>query len=160
MITQKEVKELFYYENGELYWRVSRTNRVKVGQRVGSKTMNKYACATVNNKPYKVHRLIFLYHHGWMPKEIDHINNLKHDNRIENLRPVTKTQNQYNAKLRRDNISGIKNVSWYSQTKKWKVQIKINGKKKHLAYTDDLEFAELIAEEARNKYHKTFARAK
>jgi hypothetical protein len=91
---------------------------------------------------------------------VDHINGIQTDNRIENLRPATYLENNRNARIRKDNSSGCKNVSWRSDRKKWSVAIKINGKRKNLGCFVDLELADLVAHEARDLYHKDFARHK
>ena len=157
MITQSETNQLFSYVDGVLYWKISRSNCVHVGMCVGAEDSNGYQATTINRKHYKVHRLIFLMHHGWLPSEIDHIDNNPRNNKIENLRPTTRRQNQFNAKIRRDNTSGVKNVTWSAQSKKWRVQVRhANGR--YTKYVDDLDLAALVAEEARNKYHASFAK--
>lgn len=94
---------------------------------------------------------------GSMCKLLDHINGVLTDNRIENLRPATVVQNQRNAIKRKDNTSGVKNVSWHKGAKKWGVQMCVNKRIKHLGYYADLELAELVAKEARAKFHLDFA---
>ena len=81
----------------------------------------------------------------------------RNDNSIENLRPAN-SKNQQNAKIRKDNKSGIKGVYWFAELKKWKVDIGVNGKRKYIGVFNDLELAELVAQEARDKYHGKFAR--
>jgi len=66
--------------------------------------------------------LIFLYHHGYLPKFVDHIDGNKKNNRIENLREATKSQNAMNQKVSTRNTSGIKGVMWHKRDKKWFVQ--------------------------------------
>jgi len=88
---------------------------------------------------------------------IDHVNNDRADNRISNLREATYQENNENYKTPKTNKSGVKNVSWYKQLNKWVVSISIKGVKKTIGYFDDLEFAELVAIEARNKYRMEFA---
>lgn len=157
MITQIEAKQLFNYVDGALYWKVSRSNRVCVGMRVGAADKNGYQAACINNKHYRTHRIIFLMHHGWLPAEIDHIDNDRRNNKIENLRPATREQNQFNVQRRRDNTSGVKNVSWASGNKKWQVAVR-HATGRYIKYVEDLELAALVAEEARRKYHGNFAK--
>ena len=88
---------------------------------------------------------------------IDHVNNDRADNRISNLREATYQENNENYKTPKTNKSGVKNVSWYKQLNKWVVSISIKGVNKAIGYFDDLEFAELVAIEARNKYRMEFA---
>ena len=75
---------------------------------------------------YSVHQIVYLMHHGFIPKEIDHINGIKSDNRIENLRGVTRSQNFLNRGISVSNSSGVKNVCWHKGTKKWSVSISFN----------------------------------
>ncbi len=112
-----------------------------------------------NQKLYKVHRLIWLWMTGdWPEKDIDHINGVRDDNRWINLRLADDKRNQQNAKMPKTNTSGIKGVSWHKRDKKWLVNIKIGGKGYCFGAFDSIEFAELVAHEAREKYHGEFAR--
>jgi len=87
-----------------------------------------------------VHRLIALH---FIPNpealpQVDHINRIKTDNRIENLRWVSNQENSFNTnKTRRVTSSTYKGVCWYKKYKKWMAQIGINGKQKTLGYFDD-----------------------
>ena len=64
--------------------------------------------------------------------DIDHINGVKTDNRINNLRLVTRSINLQNASMRCHNTSGFNGVSWHKSTKKWRAQIRVDGKSIHL----------------------------
>jgi len=150
---------LFEYVDGDLLWKnPSNPKRVAVGQKAGTVSKRGYVHVQVHGKIYKTHQLVFLMHKGYMPKLVDHINGVLVDNRIENLREASIAENQQNAKLRNDNTSGLKNVSWHKRTKKWAVQLSFKGKVKHFGSFDDVELASLVAEEARNKYYGQFAR--
>jgi len=148
-ITQDRVLELFYYQNGKLY---SKKNNKEMGCYA-----SRYARIGIDNKNYKLHRIIFLYHNGYMPKMIDHINGNRFDNRIENLREVTNVQNRYNSRLYSTSKSGVKNVYWQKNVGKWNVTMTINGKRKNFGYYTDLEEANQVAINIRNKYLKEFA---
>ena len=160
MITQAEVLELYEYKDGELYWKKNANKKIKLGAKAGGNSVNSDGRKSiyVNGKSFLASRIIFLHQNGYLPAIIDHINGVKTDNCIENLRPATYLQNNQNAKIRKDNKSGYKGFSL--KKNKWYVQIKIDGKKKSFGYYDDLELADLVAQEARNKYHKDFARHK
>jgi hypothetical protein len=95
-----------------------------------------------------------------LPNFIDHIDCNKSNNKIENLRVATKSQNQCNRAITLLNKSGVKNVSWSKDRKEWVVQISVNGKKKFIGRYKDLELADLVAQEARDKFHGKFARHK
>ena len=111
----------------------------------------------IQKKAYKLHRVIFLWHHGYVPSEVDHIDGNKANNHIENLRSADTKVNKYNAGRRINNKSGCKNVSWDKNNRKWVVRLRINLTKRYFGSFNDLELADLVATEARNKYHKEFA---
>jgi hypothetical protein len=159
-LTQEYLKELFEYRNGELYWKISKNNAIKIGQKAGHTTSEGYLQTKINRKCYLNHRLIFMMFYGYLPKEIDHINNNVLDNSIENLREASRSQNCYNQRTSINNTSGFKNVSWHKNRNKWAVHITINGKKKHIGYFLNIKEAELIAIEVRNKYYGVYARHK
>jgi len=85
-------------------------------------------------KQYKAHRLAWIYMYGDIPKdyEIDHINRIRSDNSIVNLRLVTKSQNSRNRRTRLDNMSGYPGVYWDKDRSLWTSQCQINGKVKKL----------------------------
>jgi len=152
MITQQELLNLFDYKDGNLYWKQAR-QKVKAGSKAGSVNPSTgYELIMVNQKRYRAHQLIFMYHHGYFPKEIDHIDRNKVNNKIENLRATNRIKNCQNIGLTKRNTSGYKNVSYLKQTNKWLVKININGKNKNFGHFEDIELADLVAQEARSKY--------
>lgn len=155
-ITQELANSLFEYRNGHLFRKVNRRS-YKAGDLVGNTEVDGYVRTTLNGKRYLIHRIIFLMQHGYMPKETDHINGNRADNRIENLREVSRSENNINRGSFKQNKSGCKNVSWHKLESKWQVQLKINKKAKHFGYFNDLELADLVATEARDKYFGRYA---
>lgn len=162
MITQDLVKELFNYQDGILIWkkRANVKSRARLGKEAGNYDGYGYKFVEINAKKYKVHRVIFLMFNGYLPFRVDHIDNNKDNNRIENLRAASIATNAQNSKLRCDNKSGAKGVMWDKERKKWRVEIKAFGKRVFQGRFDSLELAELVATEARDKFHKDFARDK
>lgn len=156
-INQDLLHKYFYYYNGNIYWKISYGSR-KINTKCGCLDEKGYEYTMFCGKNLKNHRIIFMMFHGYLPKVVDHINGIKNDNRIENLRAATKSQNGFNSKISKANKSGVKGVSWDKKRKKWKVQISINCKNKCIGRYDDLELAELVATEARDKYYGKFAR--
>jgi hypothetical protein len=163
-ITQQQLKELFdYREDGNLVRKTSIAgNGNTAGRVVGHKpkhiTRNcRYASTKINGQHYSVHKLIYMWHTGVWPEQLDHINKDSLDNRIENLRLATTSQNASNRKLFTSNTSGVKGVSWHKAQKKWFVYVDVNKERKNIGYFDDFELAELVAIEARDKFHGAYA---
>lgn len=156
-MTRDEAHNLFEYRDGRLHHRTASRGR-KIGDAVGSINGTGYRRVGMGGKYYTEHALVFLMHHGYIPSEIDHINGDRADNRIENLRPVTRSQNQYNKDKCRNNTSGHRGVSWHKKSQAWIIRVMKNGKTVFQKYAKDLELAAFIAEEARLKYYGQYAR--
>lgn len=106
-----------------------------------------------------VHRIAWLLHYGqWPEGDIDHINGVKTDNRIENLRVGTRASGNHNKGVNRLNSSGFRGVSWDSDRRKWAAQIKIDGKNKRLGRFKDVEDASRAYEAAAKIVHGEFYR--
>lgn len=137
-ITQKELKRQLHYDpvTGIFTRKVSNTNCVKIGDVAGSKNCQGYIDIWINNKPYRAHRLAWLYMYGYWPENtIDHKDNNpkhKHHNWISNLREASYQCQQRNQKNGKNNTSGIKGVCWSNKTKRWRVVIGINKKQHYL----------------------------
>jgi len=157
-LNQEFLLNAFEYKNGEIYWKTKISRIVKVGKKAGSFDAKGYKEVGIQGKSYKVHRVIFMMFNGYLPKELDHIDGNRSNNCIENLRDATSSQNNYNQKLKSNNTSGYKGVSWCKYKEKWTVRVTTNKKVKQVGYFDDLELASLVAIEARNKYHSEYAR--
>lgn len=92
-----------------------------------------YHSGTIMGRPYLAHRVAWALHHGYWPiEQIDHVNGIRDDNRIVNLREATSAQNAANRKIAAVNTSGAKGVSLIKKTRKWRVQIEKNGEKHHI----------------------------
>jgi hypothetical protein len=157
-LTQEYLHSLFYYKDGNLYSKINRyKTTIRKNDLIKCYLTSGYLRTCINYKSYRIHRLIFMMHHGYLPKQIDHINGIKDDNRIENLRAATQSQNLFNRTLTKSNTSGIKNVTF--EQNKYRVRLRINNKVINFGSYDDLELAELVAIEARDKYHGEFARS-
>lgn len=130
MLNQEYVQELFRYDvaTGELFWRESQ-GHTRSGMIAGTPNQG-YLRVGIDRKIYFVHRIIFLYCHGYLPEhQIDHIDKNKSNNRIDNLREATNQCNQRNVGNPKDNSSGVKGVCWSKQFKKWEAQIGVNNNK-------------------------------
>ncbi|WP_283648054.1 HNH endonuclease signature motif containing protein [Hafnia paralvei] len=142
-INQEVVKRYLNYDEktGVFTRKVSITNSVKVGDIAGTLSCG-YIYISLCGIRYRAHRLAWLYVYGNMPScEIDHINRNKLDNRIDNLRLCNISQNAHNTKIRSDNHSGIRGVSWSKALKKWHARINVNKKFYHIGYFNNKEDA-------------------
>lgn len=150
------LRELFEYRDGVLYWREDRSSQKCKGKPAGCLNAG-YLKLRVRELggSVSVHRVIFAMHHGYFPKEVDHINGNKLDNRVENLRAVSRSQNKMNTGINKQNKSGCKNV--YPHKDKWGVKIVVEKKNLYLGLYEDLELADLVAHAAREKYHGAYA---
>ena len=156
---QDRLNELLEYRDGKVYWKVDRGSRKCKGKEAGTDHGKGYKALRIRELggSMLLHRVIWIMHHGDAPEMLDHINNDKSDNRIENLRPATRVQNGYNRAGTSINTTGVKNVSWVKRNKKWGVNISVNGKRKWIGLFEDLELADLVAQEVRHKYHGQYA---
>ena len=153
----EKTKELFDYKDGNLYWKNDNKSKKIKGVIAGYINNSGYRAIRYDGKLYLAHRLVYLWHKGYLPAEIDHIDRNKQNNAIENLRECTKSQNHFNRSLSQTNTSGYKNVTWNKATKKWQVGLSIMGKYNYFGTYYDVEVANFVAETMRNKYHKQFA---
>ena len=138
------LKELFDYSEGNLIWRVNK-GRSKKGSIAGSKDSKGYLQVKLNQKPYRLHRLIWLWHEKELPEQIDHIDRNPLNNKIENLRKATASMNQWNTK------KADGGVSFHKASNKWRARIKIHNKEIYLGVFEDFEQARQVREEAARK---------
>ncbi len=129
MLTQARLKELLYYdpELGWFMWRVTRPHAAP-GSVPYRPTRLGYLLVCVAGRAYSAHRLAWFYVFGTWPRELDHINGLKDDNRIENLRECSRAQNGHNAPLTKSNTSGFKGAYRRTGTDKWMSKIRVDGR--------------------------------
>lgn len=148
--------DLLQYDasTGEFTWIKSPSNNVKAGTLAGGISHRGYRYIRVNMKQYLAHRLAWLFYYGkWPSGEIDHINGIKTDNRISNLRDVSHSVNKQNLKkARSDNVTGLIGVSPHCG--KYRSYIAIGGKRLYLGHYDTAEEAHKVYIEAKRKLHE------
>jgi len=144
MITQAEVKQLFSYKDGELIRKTYSSSNAKPGEAAGTVHSKGYRITVINKKPYQNHRLVWLWWKGYLPENpLDHIDRNRLNNRIENLREVSRQCNARNANIRIDSPTGINGITRQSGYKHWKVQIRVDG---HTYYLGSFRsFSEAVA---------------
>ena len=157
-ITQDFLKEHFEYRDGKLFWKKLLPKfKSNIGDELGKVNDKGYIACSFKGKNYKLHRLIFLYHHNNLPEQIDHINNKKGDNRIENLRPATNSQNAFNIVGHSDALTSTKNVWKVKDGKKqWRGEVCCNGVRYNIPRQSTKDEAESAVTELRNRLHGEF----
>lgn len=161
-VTQARLRELFHYDaDTGLFTRIKKTaHRTRVGDVSTCVDGGGYIMIMIDAKRYKAHQLAWLYMTGeWPADVIDHINGVTNDNRWGNLRPATRRQNCGNQKLKSNNSSGFKGVSWDRSHNKWKAEIGINGRSTYIGRFDDPAAAHAAYMEAVKVQYGEFARA-
>jgi hypothetical protein len=161
LLTQEKIKELLDYnpETGIFIWKskTSKYSPIKVGSIAGYLKSSGYRIIEIYNKAFREHRLAWLYVYGVFPSDqIDHINGIRDDNRISNLREATNKENSFNKKPSKNNTSGYKGVSWNKKNNKWVSQIRVDKKSIYLGLYDSLEDAAIAYQAAAIRYHGDF----
>lgn len=140
LLTATQARELFKVQDGKLVNLVRRGSRAMPGMFAGSPNSDGYLRVKINSVAFRVHRIIWLITYGeWPEGQIDHINGVRDDNRIENLRAVSVVGNQQNQHMRVDNTSGTTGVRLESGA--WTAKIRVRGKRLHLGRFKSLEEA-------------------
>jgi|FLMP01.1.fsa_nt_emb hypothetical protein len=157
-LTQDMLHELFEYRDGDLIRKVSTSSNAAAGKIAGHVRRDGYRDIRINGKSYLTHRLVFLMHNGYLPKQVDHIDNERSNNRIQNLRPATNSENLWNQSISSNNASGFKGVSWRKDKKRWGVYVRKDGKGHWGGLHDTPEEANEAAMKLREKLHGEFVR--
>lgn len=149
-------------ESGLFTWKVRRGSRAMPGKRAGSVLWNGYRAINVDGCHLREHRLAWLLVHGSLPVEdIDHVNGQRSDNRLCNLRSVSRQENCRNLARRSDNSSGVPGVSFHKKLGKWRSYISTDGKQINLGVFESLAGAidARKAAEVKLGFHKNHGRA-
>lgn len=152
----KFLKENFIYtENTGKLWRKFDGKFTTTS----SMSASGYLQTRIKNKTYYTHKLIWMLYYDEIPQnELDHIDGNKINNKIENLRKATHSENNRNRSKPSNNTSGYKGVAWHKQENKWRAYITINQKQISLGLYDDKEDAVKAYNNAATKYHGEFAK--
>ena len=161
MITQARLRELFLYdpETGIFTRKVTTSHNAKAGMQVGAAHNCGYLMVTIAyggvKKRYLLHRLAWLYVYGRMPEgDIDHINHNRADNRISNLRDVSRKDNLRNSAHVRSKSSNLLGAGRRKSDGKWVAKIRVDGKRLWLGAYDTPEEASRAYIEAKKLHHQ------
>ncbi len=150
-IDQEYLKEVLNYcpDTGVFTWLKSLSKKTKIGSAAGTLMSTGYVQIKINGKLYKSYHLAWLYMTGELVKDqIDHVNRCRSDDRFDNLREATRSQNQGNRKKRIDGSSKYKGVGWCKKSNKWRARITLNSKEKILGYFQSEEDAAFAYDKA------------
>jgi hypothetical protein len=161
-----ETGALTWKERDVVYFRSERSCNSWNAQNAGRQAftasdVHGYKVGSIFGSLYKAHRVSWALTHGkWPSDQIDHINGIRSDNRIINLRVVTNTENTRNRKLTKTNSSGATGVYWNKKAGKWQARISADGKYKSLGYFLSLDEASAVrkAAEREHGYHENHGR--
>ncbi len=162
MLTAAHLRQILEYDqvNGAFIWKSPIGPRSVIGGMAGSLTNAGYWRIKIAGKPYMAHRLAWLYIHGEFPaSEIDHINGCRDDNRLENLRLASRSQNLWNSAKRKDNSSGFKGTKFDRRNGRWAAKLQKNGKYIHLGMFATAKEAHEAYGQAATRYFGEFARS-
>jgi HNH endonuclease/AP2 domain len=154
MLTQAELKKHVHYDpDTGIFTRIKHSNASPAGSILGCNSRG-YLVFYVCNKLYRAHRLAWLYYYGrWPEHHLDHINRIRSDNRIANLREVDDQKNAFNTSLSKNNTTGYIGVAWHKQQNKYRAFIKINYRQISLGLYDDPKIAHEAYLKAKAIYH-------
>lgn len=151
--------QLDYDPETGVFTRRTKVSNVTAGSVAGGLNGDGYVHIRIGSKKYKAHRLAWFYiYRNWPLTFVDHVNGVKSDNRIANLREATRAENQRNRKTNYNSASGRKGVCFDERTAKWKAAIRVNRKPIHLGYFKTAEEAHAAYCKAAHRLHGEFAR--
>jgi hypothetical protein len=151
----------FEYRSGFVY-RTACHGGEPIGKRAGWLTVcngKPYWKISIKRKTMYLHHIIFMMHYKYLPKYIDHVDGNSTNNHIGNLRAATQSQNIANSKLKTNNTSGYKGVSFRRDTGKWQSSVMVNGNHISLGSYVTKEEAHQAYILGSKKYFGEFARA-
>jgi len=168
-VNKEYLRSIFTYKNGRLYWKPRSVesfakysayvmwNRRYAFCPAGSPNKRGYIRIGISKKYYMEHRLVWLYHRGWLPEALDHKNGNPSDNRMSNLRPATQMQNRWNSRRKQKTTTNTKGV-YKRPSGNYEAHICADFKRIHLGTFEKKRDAIQAVAKARRSLHREFAR--
>lgn len=154
---QDHILKDYKYSDGEIL-AINHKRKHRIGLPINTHTQKNGYCQVIfHRKKYLKHRVIFFLCHGYLPKFIDHINRDKTDNRIENLRGASSTENRGNTLKLKNNTSGFKGVTRGTKNGKWRAAIVFNKKYFHIGTFSTKEEAAAAYDQKAKELYGSFA---
>lgn len=147
-------------DTGEFIWkrRFSKAGKLvrRCGMKAGSVDAYGRIVMRIGGRLYFAHQLAWLYVHGaWPNGVIDHINGIRSDNRICNLRDVSQAVNMQNRRVAKTTHKlGVIGVSWHEAGRKWRARVGVNRREVHLGLFDSVEEASAAYITAKRRLHE------
>lgn len=161
MLTAERLRQALDYspETGFFCWRERLSCRIRIGDVAGCIASDGYVRIRIDGVSYLGHRLAWLYVQGqWPAEQIDHVNGIKSDNRLRNLRPCSCIENAHNAPCHADNGVGLKGVTIERRTGRFFARICVNRRTIHLGTFSTTKEAAQAYDTAARHLHGEFAR--
>lgn len=151
---QARLRELFFYQDGFLI-------RKKTGEKAGcpAKLNKNRRIICVDRKHYYAYRLIWLYYYGNLPEFVDHIDGDPTNDRLENLRAVTKSENNQNRDITTSvGKTGFHGIYYDKRRDKYVAEISLNNRKTHLGRFATAQEAHAAYIAAKRDMHPAWSR--
>lgn len=158
LLNQQELLEKFEYRDGQLFFKKC-YQPYKIGELAGYYNLKSYYIISFKGEQFQGHRIIFFMHKGYLPEMIDHEDRKPSNNRIENLRECTGTQNSLNKALHKNADTQYYGITFmnYKKQPKYIVKIRVNGKAKFFGSYISIIDAVLVYNREAVRYHGEFA---
>lgn len=161
MLTERRLKQVLRYDpvTGDFWWLERISIRIVVGKKAGVLGSNGHRYIGIDGERFLASRLAWLYMtHRWPTLEIDHRDLDPSNDKWSNLRQATHLQNSYNRRRRLTSKSGLKGVSYISDSGRWFARITVNKVVHHLGCFNTPAAAHAAYRAAAKKMHRSFAR--